>query len=330
MKRTIAAWLLAAGVVAGALLGVSTARAAEPAPALPAGPITDCLSGGRVWLVVVTDTGATRASICVGRPSTGLQALSTVGYSNAPGGYVCTVAGYPSTCPTTFANQYWSYWYATPGGQWTYSPLGAGGRRPPAGTLEGWCYTANASAAAQRSTCQSQLSSKVNPATLVVPTAPATTKAPTTKAPTTKAPTTMAPTKAPTTKATTRMTSVRPPTLAPRPTRSMITKAPATAPAPVSSGPARPTTAAPTAEATSASGSSPSSASSTSTTTPTPGLSGATSASDSPSSGEDEVVAPPVANTPEPGSPAGVITTVGVLALGGSAAGIYLWKGRRP
>lgn len=58
-------------------------------------------------------------------------------------GFVCRIAGKPSSDPCDHypsSGPYWAYWYAARGGQWKYSPQGAGARKPPPGSVDGWSY----------------------------------------------------------------------------------------------------------------------------------------------------------------------------------------------
>lgn len=86
-------------------------------------------------------------------PSTGLEALSQAGVAYQPTGrfptFVCRIQGLPADDPCinpspTHAN--WAYWIAPRGGDWCFTNLGAGGRRPPAGTVEGWAFSLNRTA----------------------------------------------------------------------------------------------------------------------------------------------------------------------------------------
>ena len=63
-------------------------------------------------------------------------------------GFLCKIAGKPANDPcvnTSPAHAYWSYWLAPRGGQWCYSNWGAGNRRPPLGTVEGWSFSSDTS-----------------------------------------------------------------------------------------------------------------------------------------------------------------------------------------
>ncbi|MGJ6981275.1 hypothetical protein ACSDQ9_12230 [Aestuariimicrobium soli] len=336
MRRTTERILLA--LVAGVLawvgapwLGQSPAARANPLPASPlaSSSVADsCLGQKKVWLLVVTDAGSTMRSTCVGTPSSGEQALVNAGlnFTYSRGGYLCTIGGYPASCPTTFTGQYWSYWTATPGGSWTYSNLGAGARTPPPGTLDGWCYTKAASEATQKATCSAQLTSRVNPAN-VTPTVPQ----PTTK-PTTAQPTTAATTAKPTTA---KPTTARPTTA--RPTASKASTSKGTTTRSTTTSSARTSS----ATSSSAASSRPSTPASTSTSKPATASSAPSTAQPGASSANNEQTTTASPSQPDAsaeqttvpatdsGSPTGLIATGGVLAAGAAGVGVYLLRARR-
>jgi len=104
-----------------------------------------CLAAGHVWVVVVDETGQVHANQCVGTPSSGEQALADAGMRLEFGRsrLICTIDAHPASCPSRFTGQYWHYYHALPGQGWTYSQQGAGSRKPPPGSIEGWCYNAS-------------------------------------------------------------------------------------------------------------------------------------------------------------------------------------------
>lgn len=84
---------------------------------------------------------------CVlGDPSTGLQVLEDGGFALEPvpgfGGTVRTINGVPADpYPVGWLRDgYWSYWQGVPGGDWSYSNLGASMSDPAPGAVEGWRY----------------------------------------------------------------------------------------------------------------------------------------------------------------------------------------------
>jgi hypothetical protein len=133
------------GTVLGALLLTGGASDPEVTAVSPA-TVGECLGAGQVWLHVQTDDERVLRSECVGTPATGQAALAAaqVDTRESKGGYLCTLAGYPETCPTSFTGQYWQYWYADAlDAEWSLSQKGAGTRSPAPGTIEGWCYNAD-------------------------------------------------------------------------------------------------------------------------------------------------------------------------------------------
>lgn len=107
--------------------------------------VADCLERGEVWLLLVTENGERLRSECVGTPQNGSQALAAAQVSTvrSKGGYLCTLAGYPESCPRTFDGQYWQYSQARGlAEEWVYSQKGADSSRVRAGSIEGWCRNA--------------------------------------------------------------------------------------------------------------------------------------------------------------------------------------------
>lgn len=172
--------LLAGTGAASAASAVRTAPAAPAAAAQSSGARCGPAPEGRVAVLMVVDRGtgtpSTRCAI-VAWGSTGLDALRATGHSvRLDGGFVCAIDGVPATgCATDDPSlPYWRYWHAlSEGGEWSYSNVGAGGYRLPAGcAVEGWSWSDSPSdrtpprIAAPTPTCE----------------APATTAAPTTTA----------------------------------------------------------------------------------------------------------------------------------------------------
>lgn len=97
--------------------------------------------------------GGTVVRCAPGSQASGVTALRNAGFSvsfvqqnMSQGLFVCRIDGQPvptaeSCVSTPPANASWSYWYADRGGSWRYSSAGAGNRRPPAGSVEGWRFT---------------------------------------------------------------------------------------------------------------------------------------------------------------------------------------------
>lgn len=150
-RSTSPSWLtrlltLLTGALLVLLSLVGTASAAQAAPSTdptpPAGAVEQCLGAGKVWLVVVTETGQTLANQCVDTPATGIDALNTAGLAitRSTDGFICTIGGHPEVCPAAFTGSYWQYYTGTPGSDWEYYQVGPDQSQPKAGTIEGWCY----------------------------------------------------------------------------------------------------------------------------------------------------------------------------------------------
>ncbi len=161
---------------------------------LLAAPASAAACSGTSGVTVIVDTGSSISTRCAsGDPSSGLQALSMVGFSVTPvqtqPGFVCRIDGFPSseacvrTPPTT---AYWAYWHADRGGSWTYASSGGGSRNPAPGSVEGWRF---GSGQQPRSAPPAPVRTSAPEPTVAPepsPTAKKTTKAPSTPAPTTK------------------------------------------------------------------------------------------------------------------------------------------------
>jgi hypothetical protein len=144
------------GALALVAIGIPVPVAATPAqPTSSAdGPCTD-----NVGITVVIDFQELGGGVnvrCANEPVTsGLDALDKAGIVwqgtlRFPG-VVCRIAGQPGADTEACGNTpplsaYWSYWVAPRGGQWCFSNLGAGNRKPPAGAVEGWSFAFHRSA----------------------------------------------------------------------------------------------------------------------------------------------------------------------------------------
>ncbi len=137
---------LAAVVMVGGLLVAGPFGPASPAEATD-GSCTDA-TGVTIVIDFQELGGGVNVRCAPGPVTTGLDAMrradisyqTTIRFS----GFVCKIAGKPSNDPcidTSPATAYWSYWLAPRGGQWCYSNLGAGNRRPPPGTVEAWSFS---------------------------------------------------------------------------------------------------------------------------------------------------------------------------------------------
>jgi len=129
-------------------MATSSARAAESYE----GPCVD-----NVGVTVVVDfqelgggvNGEVNVRCAPGPVTTGLDALDKAGIlwegTRQFPGFVCRIAGQPGpdreACAVTPpATAYWTYWAAQRGGDWCYSSVGAAGRKPPPGSIEGWSF----------------------------------------------------------------------------------------------------------------------------------------------------------------------------------------------
>jgi hypothetical protein len=79
---------------------------------------------------------------CAASASTGSEALTAAGFepTKDASGLICAIASLPDPCPATFTGSYWSYWFATPDGEWQMYLEGADTAVPQPGNLEGWRY----------------------------------------------------------------------------------------------------------------------------------------------------------------------------------------------
>ena len=136
--------------LAGALLALGAlpvTHAATPAAAVTAAGACNDSTG----ITVVVDLTAFDGGVqvrCAPQPvATGFDALKRAGFTyqgtvRFPG-LLCRIDGEPSSDPCQGApppNAYWAYWHAPRGGDWTYSTSGAGSRKPPPGSVEGWAF----------------------------------------------------------------------------------------------------------------------------------------------------------------------------------------------
>jgi hypothetical protein len=146
--------LVATGV--GAVGPGRAGAAARPGAACPAG------SDG---VTVVVDFGTLAGGVqirCVaGEVTSGLDALTEAGFTHQGTqrfpGLLCRIDGKPAEDPCVNAppgDRYWAYWTASePGGAWVYSDLGAGNRKPPPGSVEGWAFSDGCTRAPQGPAC---------------------------------------------------------------------------------------------------------------------------------------------------------------------------------
>lgn len=110
-----------------------------------------CTDSAGVTVVVDfshVDHGGLEAGCARTPPSSGYDAMTRAGFqvtqpSRTPG-FVCRIDGQPASDPcvnTPPVDAYWSYWYSTDHKTWTYTSVGAWGRTPPPGSVDGWSFT---------------------------------------------------------------------------------------------------------------------------------------------------------------------------------------------
>jgi len=137
LRARVSALLL---VTAAATLLPSAAQAAQPAQ-VPDGACTD--PTGVTVVVDLTDLGGEIEVGCAVAPATGTAALQAAGFVDTrdASGLICAIDALPDPCPATFEGSYWSYWYATPGGEWQSYLEGSDTAVPAPGAVEGWRYS---------------------------------------------------------------------------------------------------------------------------------------------------------------------------------------------
>jgi len=137
--------------VAVALLAAVLGAVASPARAAS----SDGACHGDGGVTVVVDFGVLGGGVhtrCAPEPvSSGFDALTKAGFTYSGTvrfpGLLCRIDGKPSAQQDPCYNApspsfYWAYWTAPePGGEWTYSDMGAGNRDPAPGTVEGWAFS---------------------------------------------------------------------------------------------------------------------------------------------------------------------------------------------
>jgi hypothetical protein len=131
----------------GLVAGAAAAPAGAAGPSVSAAAVCGPAPSGKVAVMMVVDRGAATPSarcVTVAQGATGLDALRAAGHTvRLDGGFVCGIDGLPATgCGNVAGSPYWSYWHAAPGGEWSYSRVGAGGYRLPTRcAVEGWVWS---------------------------------------------------------------------------------------------------------------------------------------------------------------------------------------------
>lgn len=114
--------------------------------AAPMASAADCSTSTGVTVVVdYGSLGGTSVRCATDRRS-GESALTSAGhtftYVSPRQPMICTIDRLPDPCNNAPTTAYWSYWHASPGGDWVYSTTGAGSYQPKAGSVEGWAFGA--------------------------------------------------------------------------------------------------------------------------------------------------------------------------------------------
>jgi len=138
--------------VIGALVTLGpVAIAPSASPAAATASSGACTSSTGITVVVdMTAFGDGVHVRCAPQPvSSGYEALTKAGFTiqgtaQFPG-LLCRIDGRPTPAEDACqkappADAYWAYWHAPRGGSWTYSTSGAGSRKPPPGSVEGWAF----------------------------------------------------------------------------------------------------------------------------------------------------------------------------------------------
>lgn len=106
-------------------------------PALPAAADEDaqaCLDAGNVWVVV--QQGDAVDDGCATEFANGIEALTSAGFEpDVSDGFVAKIDAEPSD---PGPEDWWSYWFLEPGGEWVSYQVGAEESEPEAGTVQGW------------------------------------------------------------------------------------------------------------------------------------------------------------------------------------------------
>ncbi len=133
--------LLGESVTVLVKLGLPNVTSAPQGLSRPSSAAGDCVAKGNVYTYVMVKGGGTLAQGCTSgaRPADRLRQITSVKIIDS--GWVCQIAGYPSTCeaPTSNTWVYWSFWLWT-GSGWAYSNFGATQNGRPTGGVEVWHY----------------------------------------------------------------------------------------------------------------------------------------------------------------------------------------------
>ena len=123
-----------------AILGVGPAAGAAVAEPDLSGGCTD--ASGVTVVVDLTEVGGGLEVGCAPSAATGTEALAAAGFTETrdASGLICAIESAPDPCPTEFTGDWWTYWYATPDGEWQTYLEGPDTAAPEPGAYEGWRY----------------------------------------------------------------------------------------------------------------------------------------------------------------------------------------------
>jgi hypothetical protein len=143
--------LVALALVAGSVLAPQFVS-----PAVAVSSATNGVCQSAAGVTVVVDFSAfgqgveTRCVSSATSSTSGVDALQSAGFTPTPVqtyglAFVCRIDGLPGeqdeNCKQTPpASAYWSYWYASNGGSWTYSSQGPASHKVKVGGFEGWRF----------------------------------------------------------------------------------------------------------------------------------------------------------------------------------------------
>jgi hypothetical protein len=140
---TAAGLLLGLTVTAGTAAAIDTGRG-RPGPCPDANGVTvvidfQQLGGGAIMRCAMGDQPTGHAAI----KNAGFQITGVQRWGEA---FVCRIEGKPGPdtercINTPPVSAFWSYWYASNGGSWTFSQQSLMSRKPPLGSFEGWSFS---------------------------------------------------------------------------------------------------------------------------------------------------------------------------------------------
>lgn len=129
-------------MLAAAALLAAGALVAPPAAFGAVAAESTCEDGVAVVVDFTDLGGGVEVGCAEGVPASGRAALLAAGFTatDASSGYICAIDALPDPCPEVFDGSFWSYWNASPGGEWLTYSEGADTSQPQPGSIEGWRY----------------------------------------------------------------------------------------------------------------------------------------------------------------------------------------------